>query len=66
MDEASPSLSIGVSVTDERRPALEAILTSAEKGEIDVVVCTGLDRLVGTPEDLFKLTPVRDNEGIAS
>jgi DNA invertase Pin-like site-specific DNA recombinase len=45
----------GVSVTDEERPALNALLAAARNGEIDVVVCSALDRLVGRPEDLFAL-----------
>lgn len=45
----------GVSVTDEERPALNALLAAARNGEVDVIVCSALDRLVGRPEDLFAL-----------
>jgi len=45
----------GVSVTDQERPALNALLAAARNGEVDVIVCSALDRLVGRPEDLFAL-----------
>lgn len=45
----------GVSVTDRERPALNALLAAARNGEIDIIVCAALDRLVGRPEDLFAL-----------
>jgi site-specific DNA recombinase len=45
----------GVSVTDSERPALNALLTAARNGEVDIIVCSALDRLVGRPEDLFAL-----------
>jgi DNA invertase Pin-like site-specific DNA recombinase len=45
----------GVAVTDRERPALNALLTAARNGEVDIIVCSALDRLVGRPEDLFAL-----------
>jgi DNA invertase Pin-like site-specific DNA recombinase len=49
------SVDDGVSGTDVRRPALDALFIAARNGEIDVVVCAALDRVVGRPEDLFRL-----------
>jgi len=38
-----------------RASALNALLAAARNGEVDVIVCSALDRLVGRPEDLFAL-----------
>ena len=45
----------GVSSDSERRPALQALLVAVRRGEIDVVVCTAMDRLVATPQELMTL-----------
>ena len=39
----------------ERRPALQALLVAVRNREIDVVVCTAMDRLVATPQELMSL-----------
>ena len=45
----------GVSIEAEGRPALQALLVAVRKREIDVVVCTAMDRLVATPQELMAL-----------
>ena len=45
----------GVSIDAKRRPALEALLVAVRNREIDVVVCTAMDRLVATPDELMAL-----------
>lgn len=54
----------GVSVTETHRPALEALLAAARNGEIDIIVCAALDRLVGRPEDLFALVQELQSAGV--
>jgi DNA invertase Pin-like site-specific DNA recombinase len=44
-----------VAVDAGHKPALDALLLAVGNGKIDVVVCTALDRLTATPQELMVL-----------